>query len=139
MIEAFQAVLGQYSADVEQVMQGARTTIIMMQIAGLAVAVLMVAATWKVFSKAGKPGWAAIIPIYNMIVLLQIVGKPAWWVLLMLIPVVNLIVCIIVYIELAKAFGQGAGFAIGLLLLGIVFFPVLGFGPAKYVGAPVKA
>lgn len=105
----------------------------------LAIIALMVAALWKVFTKAGQPGWAAIIPIYNFIVLLQIVGKPVWWVLLMLIPFVNLVIAILVYIELAKAFGKGGGFAAGLILLPIVFFPILGFGSAQYKGVPAPA
>jgi len=98
----------------------------------LAILVVVIAGVWKVFVKAGQPGWAAIIPIYNLYVLTQIVGKPAWWLLLFLLPIVNIVVAIIVYIELAKAFGKGAGFAIGLLLLGFVFFPILGFGDAQY-------
>jgi hypothetical protein len=102
----------------------------------LAVVVLTVAGLWKVFTKAGKPGWAAIIPIYNVIVLLDIVGKPLWWVILFLIPCVNIVISIIVYIELAKVFGQGAGFAIGILLLPFVFIPLLGFGDYRYQGAP---
>lgn len=104
----------------------------------LAVIVLIVAGCWKMFSKAGKPGWAAIIPIYNMVVLLEIVGKPIWWILLFFIPLVNFIVAILVYVELAKVFGKGVGFAIGLLLLSPIFIPILGFGSAQYQG-PAKA
>jgi len=100
----------------------------------LAIAILMIAAMWKIFTKAGKPGWAAIIPIYNTIVLLEIVGKPIWWFILMLIPFVNLIILIIVNIELAKKFGQSAGFAVGLILLPIIFYPILGFGSYRYTG-----
>jgi hypothetical protein len=100
----------------------------------LAVVVFLIAALWKVFTKAGKPGWAAIIPIYNVIVLLEIVGRPWWWFLLMFIPVVNFVIGIIVMIDLAKSFGKGVGFGIGLLLLGFIFIPILGFGSAQYVG-----
>jgi hypothetical protein len=100
----------------------------------LILAVLLIASLWKIFTKAGKPGWAAIIPIYNLFVLLEIVGRPWWWLLLMLIPIVNIIVAIIVYIDLAKSFGKGVGFGIGLLLLSVIFFPILGFGSAQYVG-----
>jgi hypothetical protein len=89
---------------------------------------------WKVFVKAGKPGWAAIIPIYNAIVLLQIVGRPGWWFLLYLIPIVNIVISIMVMIELAKVFGKGTGFGIGLLLLSFIFIPILGFGDAEYQG-----
>src|SRR3990172_3937961 len=79
----------------------------------LAIVVLMIASMWVVFTKAGQPGWAALIPIYNLIVLLQIVGRPIWWFLLMLIPFVGIIVGILVMIDLAKSFGKSVGFAIG--------------------------
>ena len=100
----------------------------------LACAVIMIASMWKVFTKAGQPGWAAIVPIYNMIVLLQIVGKPLWWILLMLIPLVNFVIVILVYIDLARSFGKGTGFGIGLVFLSFIFFPILGFGDARYIG-----
>ena len=96
------------------------------------VILLMIAALWKVFTKAGEPGWAAIVPIYNFIVLLKLAGKPAWWFLLMLIPIANFVVLIIMLIALAKNFGKGTGFAMGLLFLAPIFFPILGFGDAKY-------
>ena len=105
-------------------------------IVGLLVAVLVIAGMWKVFTKAGKPGWAAIIPIYNLIVLLQIAGKPLWWIVLFCIPIVNFVVAIMVFINVAKAFGKGTGFAIGMLLLGPIFIPILGFGSAQYIGTP---
>jgi hypothetical protein len=101
----------------------------------LAIIVFIIAGIWKVFVKAGKPGWAAIIPIYNFIVLLEIAGKPLWWVILMFIPLVNLIILILVSIEVAKKFSKGAGFGIGLALLGFIFYPILGFGDAQYQGA----
>ncbi|MFC2124579.1 DUF5684 domain-containing protein [Bacteroidota bacterium] len=100
----------------------------------LAFLILMIAALWKIFVKAGKPGWAAIIPIYNVIVLLEIVGKPLWWFLLFLIPLVNIVIAIIVIHGLSKSFGKGAGFTVGLIFLGIIFYPILGFGDAKYKG-----
>lgn len=100
----------------------------------LAIAILILAGMWKMFVKAGKPGWAAIIPIYNMIVILEIVGRPIWWILLLLIPCVNIVVSIIVFIDLAKSFGKDALFGILLWLFGFIFIPVLGFGSAKYQG-----
>jgi hypothetical protein len=100
----------------------------------IAVTVLMVVSMWKIFSKAGQPGWAAIIPIYNLYIWCKIVGRPWWWILLMLIPFVNFIICIILLIDLAKSFGKGVGFGLGLLFLGIIFFPILGFGSAQYLG-----
>ena len=87
---------------------------------------------WKTFSKAGKPGWGAIIPIYNLVLLLQIAGKPTWWLILFFIPLVNLIVGLIISIQVAKNFGKGTGFGLGLGLLGFIFYPILGFGDAKY-------
>lgn len=92
---------------------------------------------WKVFVKAGKPGWAAIIPIYNGVVLLEIVGRPIWWIILMLIPCVQTIVGIILAIDLAKSFGKGTGFGVGLALLSFIFMPILGFGDARYIGPSV--
>lgn len=101
---------------------------------GLAVAIFMIASVWKVFTKAGKPGWASIVPIYNLVVILEIAGKPLWWFILFLVPLVNIVVAFMTYISLAERFGKGAGFGIGLALLGPIFFPILGFGSAQYLG-----
>src|SRR5688500_4942743 len=101
----------------EQVVGGAAATGFML--VWLAFMVLMIAAMWKIFVKAGEPGWAAIIPIYNLYIILKIAGKPGWWLLLFIIPVVNFVVAIIVYIAFAQAFGKGVGFALGLLFLGV--------------------
>ena len=103
------------------------------------VLLVIVAAMWKVFTKAGKPGWASIIPIYNIWVLLEIVGRPGWWLVLMLIPFVNFIVLIILSIDVAKSFGKGTGFGLGLAFLSLIFYPILGFGDAKYQGPAVTA
>jgi hypothetical protein len=103
----------------------------------LVVILLIVISMWKIFVKAGKPGWAAIVPIYNLIVILEIAGKPIWWFILLLIPFVNIIVLIMVLIAFAKNFGKGAGFAIGMLILPFIFYPMLAFGDAKY--QPVAA
>ncbi len=100
----------------------------------LAIAIVVIVSLWKVYTKAGQPGWAAIIPIYNVIVLLQIVGRPLWWIVLFLIPLVNIIFGILVYIDLAKSFGKSAGFAFGLMFLCFIFFPILAFGDARYLG-----
>jgi hypothetical protein len=102
----------------------------------LAITVLFVAAFWKVFSKAGEPGWASLVPIYNAIVLLRIAGKPAWWFVLMLLPVINFVIIILVSIALAQSFGKSTGFGLGLAFLGPIFFPMLAFGDARYQGAP---
>ncbi|MFO1482298.1 MAG: DUF5684 domain-containing protein [Verrucomicrobiaceae bacterium] len=100
----------------------------------LAVFVIVLAAWWKIFTKAGEPGWACLIPIYNIIVGLKIAGKPWWWLFLCIIPVVNFIIGILVCLGLAKNFGKGGGFAVGILLLGFIFIPILAFGDAKFVG-----
>lgn len=100
----------------------------------MAVAIVVIAGMWKMFEKAGKPGWAAIVPIYNYIVLLEIIGKPLWWIVLFFIPIVNFVAVIMVMLELAKCFGQSSGFAIGLILLSPIFIPILGFGSARYLG-----
>ncbi len=101
-------------------------------VVALALAVVMIASMWKIFDKAGKPGWAAIIPIYNIIVLLEIIEKPIWWIVLFFLPFVNIVAAVLIDIELAKKFGKDALFGIGLLLLPIVFFPILAFGSARY-------
>jgi len=105
----------------------------------LAILALVIAGFWKVFTKAGQPGWAVIIPIYNLYVLLQIVGRPAWWLLLFIVPLVNIVVAIMVAIDVAKAFGKGTGFGLGLAFLAPIFYPVLGFGSSTYQGAPNTA
>jgi hypothetical protein len=100
----------------------------------LAIGVFLIICQWKIYTKAGKPGWACLIPIYNIVVLLEIVKKPIWWLLLMLIPVVNVVIAVLIMIELAKVFGKDGGFTVGLILLPYVFYPILAFGDAKYVG-----
>lgn len=93
---------------------------------------------WKIFEKAGKPGWAAIIPIYNVIVLLEIVGRPWWWIFLFLVPLVNIVIGFLVALDLSRSFGHDVAFALGLFFLGFVFYPLLAFGPDSYRG-PVAA
>lgn len=100
----------------------------------LVLIVALIAANWKIFTKAGKPGWASIVPIYNIIVFLEIIGRPVWWIVLALIPFVNFIFAILVSIDLAKSFGKSTGFAVGLILLGPIFLLILAFGDAKYQG-----
>jgi len=108
-------------------------------IVGLLIALLLIVAMWKVFTKAGQPGWASIIPIYNLYIWCKIVGRPGWWIILLLIPFVNIIVGIILCIDMAKSFGKGVGFGIGLALLGVIFWPILGFGSAQYQGPAASA
>lgn len=98
------------------------------------VMLFFIASMWKVFTKAGRPGWAVLVPIYNLVVMLQIAGKPVWWVLLLLIPIVNIVVAIMMYIAIAQAFGKGVGFGLGLAFLGLIFIPILAWGGAEYHG-----
>jgi hypothetical protein len=105
----------------------------------IALYVLFVAGLWKTFEKAGEAGWKAIIPIYNILILLKMVGREWWWILLMLIPIVGFIVWIIVALDLAKVFGRGTGFAIGLIFLSFIFVVILGFGSDTYRGPNTAA
>lgn len=100
----------------------------------IAICVLEIIATWKIFTKAGEAGWKSIIPIYNIIVLFKIVGMNPWMILLLLVPIANIVVMILFNIKLAKAFGKGGGFAVGLIFLNTIFTLILGFGSAEYVG-----
>jgi hypothetical protein len=110
-----------------------------MMLVMLVVAVLAIIGIWKVFVKAGQPGWAILVPLYNVYILLKIAGRPGWWLLLMIIPLVNIVIAALVAIDIAKAFGQSAAFGILLLfLLSGIGYVILGYGNYKYVG-PVKA
>ncbi len=107
---------------------------------GLALIVVLVAGLWKMFEKAGQPGWAAVIPIYNVYILLKVAGRPGWWLILFFIPIVNFVINIIVAIDIAKAFGQGAAFGFFLnFLLGGIGFVILGFGNYRYLGPQTQA
>lgn len=98
----------------------------------LAIIVAMIAGLWKVFEKAGQPGWGAIIPIYNYYLMLKVAKRPDWWLILYFIPLVSLIPAIIVPIDIAKNFGKGVGYGLGLVFLPFIFFPLLGFSDAQY-------
>jgi hypothetical protein len=104
----------------------------------LVIAVVVIASIWKVFVKAGKPGWGAIIPFYNIYLELKIIGRPGWWLILFFIPLVNLVIAIIVALDLAKSFGKSGAFGFfGLFLFSFIGFPILGFGDATYKGPSV--
>jgi hypothetical protein len=100
----------------------------------LVVLVIAIAAYWRIFTKAGEAGWKSIIPIYNIVVLLKIVGRPWWWLLLMLVPLVNFVVMIVVMNDLSKSFGHGMGFTLGLIFLSFIFYLILAFGSSQYQG-----
>jgi len=117
----------------------AASVVVLGLVLGLVAYVVGALGLMGVFRKAGRPGWAAFVPVYNTIVLLQVVGRPLWWFLLLLVPGVNVVVGIVLMNDLATSFGQGAGFTVGLVLLSIVFVYVLWLGPSTYRGPAAGA
>jgi len=103
-------------------------------IVGFWICIIELIGLWFLFVKAGEPGWAAIIPVYNYLIAIKIAGKQWWFLLLMLIPVVNLVIYIMILHGLSKNFGKGAWFTVGLFFFRFIFIPILGFGKAQYVG-----
>lgn len=100
----------------------------------LALIVLLIASQWKIFQKAGQPGWACLVPFYNIYTFLKIVGKPTWWMIMFFIPILNIIFAIWATNMLSKSFGKETGFTVGLVMLGFVFYPMLAFGSSVYIG-----
>jgi hypothetical protein len=98
----------------------------------LSIVAFAIISQWKVFTKAGQPGWAIFVPIYNFIVILKIVNKPWWWLFLMLIPIVNIVFLIIILHRVSLSFGKSGGFTVGLVLLSIVFWGILAFDKSEY-------
>ncbi len=111
----------------------------LMTVCSLGLGIIGIIAMWKIFVKAGEPGWAAIIPFYNVYVLFKITWGSGWKFLLLLIPIANIVIAIITMVKLAKAFGKGGGFAVGLIFLSTIFYCILAFGSAQYQGVPQKA
>ena len=101
----------------------------------LVISIFFLVVMWKVYVKAGQPGWGVLIPFYNIILMLRIAGKPGWWLIFFFIPFINIVVQIVMLIDIAKNFGRGGWFAAGLIFLPIIFFPILAFGSSVYVGA----
>ncbi len=98
----------------------------------LVIIVVVLVGCWKMFVKAGQPGWGILIPFYNVYLMIKIAGRPGWWLILMFIPLVNFIVGIIIAADIARNFGKGIGFTLGLIFLGFIFYPILGYGSAEY-------
>ena len=126
-----------YSTDYIDVTSSASTAalggaMVVTYVISLAISVLAIVAMWKIFTKAGKPGWASIVPVYNIIVLFQICGMNPLLILLLLIPIANIIVYIMALIKLAGKFGKGGGFAAGLIFFNFIFMLILAFGDAEY-------
>lgn len=109
-----------------------------LMIFSLLLSIIIIVAQWKIYKKAGQPGWACIVPIFNFYILLKIVGKPSWWLILLLIPIANFVIAIWTTNLLAKRFGKDEVFTVGLILLPIIFYPILGFGNAIYTPPPVE-
>ena len=95
---------------------------------------VMIVSQWKIFTKAGKPGWASIVPVYNMIVMIQIADLSLVYLLLLFIPIANIYALFKIYIGIAHKFGKSTGFGVGLIFLTIIFMPMLAFGDAVYEG-----
>ncbi len=100
----------------------------------IAIIVLAVASMWKLFVKADKPGWASIVPIYNTVVMLEIAGKPMWWVFMLFVPIANIVFAFLMLYHFGKAYGKSDGFSVGVALLSPIFMPLLAFSDAKYRG-----
>jgi membrane protease YdiL (CAAX protease family) len=100
----------------------------------VAIYAILVIPYWVIFTKAGQPGWPALIPIYSTYILLRVVGRPGWWLILFIIPLVNFVILIIVMNDLSKSFGHGVGFTLGLIFLSIIFLFILAFGSSTYRG-----
>ena len=98
------------------------------------IAVILIISMWKIYSKAGQPGWTSLIPIVNLYFLMKVAGRPGWMFILFFIPFVNFVMVILVNLDVAKAFGKSVLFALGMLFLGVIFWPVLAFGKSEYVG-----
>lgn len=98
----------------------------------LALVIFLIGAMWKIYTKAGEEGWACLIPFYSFYVLCKFCGVKNWW--LIFIPFANIYIAIVAIFALAKSFGKDVGFGVGLLLLGIIFYPILGYGDSVYVG-----
>lgn len=119
------------TAQTEQMSTGEAITSLVI---GLLISIPALIATWEVFTKAGEAGWKMLIPIYDIYILCKIADGNGWKFLLLCIPFVNIVYAIILNIRLAKSFGKGVGFGLGLLFLDYIFIMILGYGSAQYIG-----
>ena len=94
---------------------------------------VLIASMWRIFTKAGEPGWHAIVPFLNTYTMIKVAGKPGWWFLLYLVPCVNYVVAFVVFFNVAKQFGRSAAFGVGTALLSPIFLPILAFGSSEHV------
>ena len=98
----------------------------------LSIITFVIISMWKVFVKAGQPGWACIVPIYNILIMLKIANKPWRWIFMFIIPIANLVFAIMLLHRISLSFGKGGGFTVGLLFLGIIFWGILAFDKSEY-------
>ncbi|MFM7595793.1 MAG: DUF5684 domain-containing protein [Flavobacteriales bacterium] len=112
---------------------------VIFMIAIVVIGIVMIISMWKIFEKAGKPGWACLVPIYNNMVMAEIGGKESWFGLLPMIPYIGVIWSIWIQNRLSKSFGKEVGFTLGMIFLPLIFYPILAFGEAEYVGHPDQA
>ena len=98
----------------------------------IALGLFWIVSMWKVLEKAGHPGWGILIPIYNVYLMLMVTGRPGWWLILLIVPIVNIVVQVVVAIDIAKNFGKETIFGVGLFFFGFIFYPILAFGSSQY-------
>src|SRR5688572_22834092 len=102
----------------------------------LAIAILVISGMWKLFEKAGRPGWAAIIPFYNMYIVTELAGRDIIWFILLLVPCVNIVAAVMIWMDFAKNYGKDPIWGLGLAFLPMIFVPLLGFSNAQYRPVP---
>ncbi len=101
--------------------------------------IFMFVCMWRMFTKAGQPGWAVLIPVYNIYIMLKIAGRPVWWMIFFFVPLANFITCIVINLDIAKNFGKSTLFGIALIVVPFIALPMLAFGDATYVGPRATA
>jgi hypothetical protein len=102
----------------------------------LSIIVFAILSQWKVFEKAGQPGWACLVPFYNIIILLKIANKPTWWLFMFFIPIANIVFLIMMLNRISLSFGKSSGFTVGLIFLSIIFWGILAFDKSEYKMLP---
>ncbi|MBA4242188.1 MAG: signal peptidase I [Sphingobacteriaceae bacterium] len=110
--------------------------VILMIVLWLSIIAFAIVSQWKVFEKAGQPGWAVFIPIYNILIMLKVANKPWWWIFMLFIPIANIVFAIMLLHRISLSFGKSGGFTVGLLFLGIIFWGILAFDKSEYQMIP---
>lgn len=118
----------------EPAMAGGALSSCVFSVAYVGILALVAVGAWKLYAKAGQPGWGALVPFYNIYLYCRICGRPGWWVILMLVPLVNVIISIVLASDMSRSFGRGLGTTVGLIVLPVIFIPILGLGDAQYRG-----